>query len=1149
MVKGKGEEKGKDVKTETEREREEEGRSLETQEVWRKIWVEYAKGNPKARELVEQATKPLLVAGDKKRYQALMESYYEVFGLKGIYKQKGLRRASGKDLQKLFPILDKHPFASSLAVGEQRELISIIATLQDLGYIKDPKEINERYVQDLLADWRRWKEERKKWELPIWGTRAGVIAGLITDFLAKNPKTKLIGKGIGFASGVVNLAYNLREVPNTEFHLETLDEFWKLFDMVLSGVAVIRGFKGVGGNPFQTVKDLEEYSSDPARIRLLFNRARKLRDESSKIMKNLREEVKPMDWLKLDVEMEGIDIYVASLNDYYEMMNLIRNNLTAERVKQLIDLGGDLQRISKEAPELMKIIRVISDESTLNYLRRTQIKYGGEGSWKLIGPDNKVIAEGIKDAEWVFNIYKEKAPFRAEYWIRRKVRTEDGGEKVREYLVSALNLRRDYFPTFARNFIIKIKRGENIETRIIDEFDLQGGIIDDIENVGGKIISIRGPSLEIMETSSFSQKAKNIIKSLLEQGTKYEETDDILKAFHKELNNLISEMKKVKYVWGLERKEELGFLNKIQSKRFEDLTTEERVELARNFILQNVSMRLYPYELTYMKNLVDVMRDAGTLGARGKMVSEVLQNIERPLEVPILTPFNNYFRKLYLLGNIPVRVMNTISTAFLPIQRVVGRTDITGQDKIKIGLLMLGEMFKSVKSIKPNILEVIKEAKDVSPVEILTDFIKAPFESIVDDMITRWGKVKYEGKTLLEWGFPELRGLEDVKSVIKAMWFAEIPAGRPLFLYTNIGKFVGEMSAFFTPNYIPFYLTFKSLYEPLGVLMFGKGKGKAFASLMGVLGAGAFYSLLMGASNYPLIDFLDRGINGFKVLWSIASEDGLPISDISPSMYGLAQWIVSQGQSTWFERIATNILAGGGLLGWFLDMRTRAGALTPPALFDAPFVQIAQEFMRRYDTVKRSIKEDPRNTDIYIKALLDTIGNQLGLITRVKNNLFDSFSQYMYEPRQSFLRAMEQIAIPQEFFVAEPRMARFYDKATIKLMREQGVEGISFFLGAYKRGKLKGGREYMVMANIDKAMKTVEKKIEKGDWDMDDIKNYLFVILMKNYLEGGINKVGISDGVITRLSKTLNINKEDLQSYVNNLIEKIKISHYLVIKG
>jgi len=1099
-------------------------------EVEPEFWIKYLEGNQEARDYIQNRVLPYVLGRSWKEIDTFLEGFYEVQGLKGAFKQKLGQRLSAKNLEKVFEILDKHPIASFIS-----EENSKLAVLYDLGFIKTKEDLNSQYIRSILEDYEKWKEG-KNWveNIKTWAF-GGVGSGFLIEALAKNPKTKAIGRAISFVAGVVNLAGNLSELPNSDFDISRKEDIWRIIEMVGSGIGVARGFVKIKNPLFQP--KLEEFGARDWRITPIVKGIEEWDELTNKLVRQAQSDLKPIDFLRLDVELPGVDRYLLSLTRYRDFINQVEGILDDEKImKEFIDIAIQKKSFKDASDKLKSFLSVVSEETTFEALKRN---YEKGRVFRILDNEGKKVADETS-IEKVLRMYNE-----SESGLKIQVvkKVKRGKEEVEE-IVRELTLTKPYLPTFARNVLVKGRKGNEIHTYILDEIDIENGFLEKLIEEGVEIIGVSGGSLSVFETRRFASSVRNLFEKLLREG-KYENVEDLAKAFHQNLTHYIAEMKKVREVWGLRKKTDLGFLEKIAKKKYEELDEEELMVLMKHFILKNIKTKAYPIELVRMRNLLENLENIGALGTKGKYMQAIIKEIERPLEIPFLTEFNNFFRKMWLLGNIPVRIMNTLSTLFLPLQRVFASPQLTLAEKRTLMGKIIKEGLEAMWKESGIRFSSLKEGAETTVVDILSDAIKAPFEDTIEAVLDRWGRVKFKERSLLSWAFPDVPA-DEVRNVVKAMWFADVGVGRPLFLYSKLGRYVGELSAFFSANYIPFYFTAKSLYQPFSRLITGKGKtGELLASFLAVMTLGGLYGTLMGFTNYPVIDFVDKGINAGIMLWDLFFEDTkIPLTDISPSMYLLSSFIADLGLGDGAGRLMTNVLMGSGLIGYFTGMRTKAGALTVPTLFDAPILQIAGDFIQSYETIKKRIKDDPQNIRVYESVILDVLSRNSGLATRIKNEFFDNFNSLMYMPRQDFVRGVKRVLFPSEYFV-EPAMGGFYNKQGITMIREGGINGIVYFLGQVKKGVEKGGKTYQLEKQMEKALETVLKK-KPEEIDMDDVKNFVFTAMLLKKLKGV--EVDLSEDEINKISRKLVVPPEQIIAYKDDLRRKIKIASAIAEK-
>jgi hypothetical protein len=399
--------------------------------------------------------------------------------------------------------------------------------------------------------------------------------------------------------------------------------------------------------------------------------------------------------------------------------------------------------------------------------------------------------------------------------------------------------------------------------------------------------------------------------------------------------------------------------------------------------------------------------------------------------------------------------------------------------------------------------------------------------------------------------------VQEAKHLIDLIFMGSAAYGRPVFLYTTQGKVLNELSAFFAANYLPFYLSARALYRV--------AFNQYWASLAGVGLTGLIYASLLGASNLPLFDIMDKGVRFFIQLWNtLGVTDRIEPTDVNLPLYGIASLLGIPSKTDWFSQAMTNIMLGGGFAGWVLGWRTKAGALSLPELFNSPFVEIPRRFFENLSDLKNKIRTDPKNANIYLKAAFDTFAETGAILTRINNNFFDRFSSFMHEPYHKWTKYLEQefgvrslgevidfaraagrVMFPIEVF--PPAFARVYDRSSIQRMRDSGIESLAYMYSSIERGLRRGGNIDQFRANIDKQIDTIINKVAKHQWNTEDVKNLIFLQLLRKDFAG--KDAMLSEREIKKIAEVFHVDEKAIEDYASKLKNQIKLAKTIAKKG
>lgn len=253
-------------------------------------------------------------------------------------------------------------------------------------------------------------------------------------------------------------------------------------------------------------------------------------------------------------------------------------------------------------------------------------------------------------------------------------------------------------------------------------------------------------------------------------------------------------------------------------------------------------------------------------------------------------------------------------------------------------------------------------------------------------------------------------------------------------------------------------------------------------------------------------------------------------------------------------------------MGWATGWRTKAGALGVPEVFNSPLIEIPKRFLENLADLKNKIKRDPENARIYLKAVFDTFAETGALITRINNNFFDRFSSFMHEPyhkwvkhfekeygtewravgeMMDFASAVGRVIAPREIF--PPAFARIYDRTTVQSMREAGIESLTYMYSSIERGRRRGGDIEQFRANIEKQIATIINKVAKQDWNTEDVKNLIFLQILRKDLAGKTPM--LSEKEVKKIAEVFKVDERSIEDYANKLKRELLLAKAIAKKS
>ncbi|MFZ8805294.1 MAG: hypothetical protein ACO2PO_20275, partial [Candidatus Calescibacterium sp.] len=127
---------------------------LENEKLWKELWIKYLQGSQNAKAYLQRLW-PYIATGDEKLYRNVMSRFYRVVGLQEAFVQKAGDKLSPRDLEKVFVVLEKHPFVADKETSKY-------VVLADLGFIKSEEDLKSERVKKLLDSYEEWKKMEKR---------------------------------------------------------------------------------------------------------------------------------------------------------------------------------------------------------------------------------------------------------------------------------------------------------------------------------------------------------------------------------------------------------------------------------------------------------------------------------------------------------------------------------------------------------------------------------------------------------------------------------------------------------------------------------------------------------------------------------------------------------------------------------------------------------------------------------------------------------------------------------------------------------------------------------------------------------------------------------------------------------------------------
>jgi hypothetical protein len=408
--------------------------------------------------------------------------------------------------------------------------------------------------------------------------------------------------------------------------------------------------------------------------------------------------------------------------------------------------------------------------------------------------------------------------------------------------------------------------------------------------------------------------------------------------------------------------------------------------------------------------------------------------------------------------------------------------------------------------------------------------LKAPFEEATEEV----------GKVLAKKGYAEkLFGTKDVdvKFLLDAFIYSEGILSRPLFMYQKVGgvplEILDHISAFFTANYVPFYIAMKNWTDGILKVFTERNLRRKLVPIASAIASSSFLATLIGAKHTAPFSFLYDLYNVGEQLGALAGAD-ISQETVPPFIWE----ITKEGYGYLFVKFGTGDLIvdtalGSGILGGILNIRTTAGATTLPSVGDAPLIQLARDIMQIRNQIDLRLRrgemaEVQKNTFAFIQGLLRTSG----FIKKVSEEAIGKVISIAHLPPQNFASAIRNVVMPRQFTEFEPVGISLRDKLTIKNLRERGMDGLSYILGIMRETERRQGVEFI----SDTAFRKMASILKKGvSADEDDILNFVYLTVIHSYVKGYDGKALLQRTLKDKLN-------EKLLAYYDDLRKRIELT-------
>lgn len=1065
---------------------------------WKDVVKEAVLGNDEARKqlrlfLVQYRGSPVL----PKLYQTIMEEYYAQLSLAGAFRRE--EPISGQRFESVFRAIATYPFADN-------EVDKIRAVARDL-HIEN--------IDELAKFYKEYSEVRGRLEV-LKGLGLGWIgAGVVIDKAMRMPAFGRVVVGLGTIASAFEF---FRRQVATE---ATIRDYLDMKNLVQAGITLAGFIYGMRARipkrvdistAYEEFLNSERMGSEVSHISTMKNLPARLADVVMRAQTRERiyqelarrgasqveiETRRVLDMMKLNAEfldeLGAYDIISHRLAQKDEMnfvFSLIKS-MSFDELKQFIQGGENIPSHIREAR------RIVSDLLTRRSLTKIFSK-ADEVRVKIIDDEGNAVKEMVFPAseEGYIQAFNE---VRGRNVIVQAVRRREVGGRVHEE-ITEYPFTKEYIPAFSKSFVVfgRGKDGGRV-VRIASEVDLPD-VIEEMVSQGVEVKNIWG-SLQAFSTAKFSRQFVERILPRIEAKSPEEMEKIVLEEFRA----LLPELKKE--VSFLPRETQKGFFHladKVAERK--KLSERELEDLYRNLLAVNIARKISdPRGVLKLREVISPLNTESAIRLK-RIIDEIEEGRGGFLEK--LESFQGFWRRLWLALNTPVRIANTFSLHFILASRYW--TSPTNpvkdfQDFSQFMLEVLRAFGRGASSFKSRAF-ALKSETDL--LELANLVVRTPFEEGVREIGQVLSKRSPNGMTWGERLFG-IRGNVNYHDILRVFLFSEGVMSKPVWMYSFRGRDlrgIEELSAFFTANYVPFYLALRSWVE-------------AFWNLFGVQDR-RILSRVVPISTLTLLSSIYAGMIGLKntapftyvydltrlsdlirniVLSEDVEPEGTWISITKP-VFSLASALFHIS-----DEIPIHVVLGGGLIGGITGMRTRAGALSLPSFLDAPALQLVQDFF----TIKNNIDLRLRRGEVSevqkdIFAIVQTINKSSGIFRKMEEEILGKFTSAMYQgPSQSFVKSLVRVLFPEEGTPLEPFLIQFRDKWTIKEFREKGVSGIATLMGELRKAEGRGRDVLNIsLKNLDFLITRHMEKFQKKEFDDVDVDNAIYLVILRQRLKG-----------------------------------------------
>jgi len=840
-------------------------------------------------------------------------------------------------------------------------------------------------------------------------------------------------------------------------------------------------------------------------------------------------------------KVNPLELFVDSISNeqmYFPLLvlNMEKTKLGLANAVQFIDKNPEVVKILRDVNSLLKKLNTRGFESLTEVEKQALYIYDLRNQNKLlsflalnhksrddrylvrINNQNQITtADSLVENLDEFIIMVRNTPVEIYKLSEKGIEREIGGETYK--VVKQITFAPEYKPTWSIPYIIKYKtRDGRIRNLYSNKFELEEDIETLIEE-GNEIVAVKGgKTSDIFATRKFSARVETILKEKLAE----EDLTNISKEILEDIRSTIDDF----FVKGV-----VYELPKKKGKEAEGYITGKSDEVFAELLKRDLFSKSYGMKIPLVR-LREVLKEAEQLSPTAQIYSNLIEELLQGQKEDIIS--QNFIKRLWLMGNIPVRAINTIAIPF-----VLGLRGLGNGAKVEVVNNLIIDTLKSI--LKGLIKTELEELRTEYPFRSFTSqfysLTRAPFETAIRHIVEQITSKEEYVKAIFP-NLPDKVDKEVVKDFLSAFILADTTFAKPnFFLYRirgdrKVEDVINLLSAFFTSNYATFVSAFKPFATGIGKILFGNAveKIKGLDTLISAIAISSIYGSLIGMRNVqPFIMMKELGRLTELLTDVFSNDEDFEIQDSLSdpvsrnTILKMISFLTEHFGEITGNKWITNVLVGNGVIGALVGWATRAGSLGVPELLSSPLIEGIMTFhkhLKRMETEMADEKKAIQN----MEALLRTAQDLSGFYKRLSYQFFSQISNISRVPSEkSFVQKVYDLFFPRPVYSLEgiPPILSFRDKTTIKRMREQGLDGFHYFFNLKgkieERDKELGQKieERVIMAFNDtlnkikgkgrgkKYLKSVEIK-----YDEDDEKNLIYLgVLLEELGYRAIEKI------------------------------------------